>query len=360
MSAFSPLLAITLALILGIIWQSTGLLPWIALVFVGIAVATFFARQYQQTTFVALITTFFVAGALRYEQQQHNFERFLSEGCNKACRVTGTIEDIETSYRHANNTIITVTLQKMCHKNVPVKTAQGLTLKITTRQNIDHLQTGDIIYCPKIFLRACAHEGYKRYLIKEHMAGHVHTQQPIKVLYRPKRSINRWLNNQRNAILQQNYNNLSPHTFTLFGSIFWGKKELDAQEMDPIKDQFKVWGIMHYLARSGLHVLLFVMLWAWLFALLPLPFFLKQLLMGMVMIGYHLLSWPSISFIRSLAMFLLYKICLIRNLQINVLHLLALTCVSVLLINPHQLFFLDFQLSFGLTFALAWLTSLRA
>jgi competence protein ComEC len=189
--------------------------------------------------------------------------------------------------------------------------------------------------------------------------GHVITSQPIVCLQRPYFSINRWLIEKRNALLQKAEKKLSPLSFTLFASIFWGKKELNNYHMEPIKDQFKIWGILHYLARSGLHVLLFIILWNWIFSFLPFRFGIKQLLLGLIIVGYHLLSWPSISFIRSIISFVFYKICLFNDLQINILHLLALTCTLVLLVNPFQLFFLDFQLSFGLTFALAWLSLLQ-
>lgn len=213
--------------------------------------------------------------------------------------------------------------------------------------------------CSPIFLRDCTNENYKRYLIKEQLLGHINSNRPFKLIKRPHYSFNRWLTQKRNALLTKASQQLSPQTFTLFASIFWGKKELDPAQMDPIKDHFKVWGILHYLARSGLHLLLFVILWGWLLSWAPLPFNAKQIFMAFLIIGYHLLSWPSISFIRSIVLFLFYKICLLYDLQINTLHLLALTCIIILVINPFQLFFLDFQLSFGLTFALAWLTTLQ-
>ena len=359
MIQFSPLLPCTLALILGIIWQAIGMVPWLALVFLSIMVVAFFARHYTYATVIAVATTFFIAGALRYEQQKNSFEQFIQTGCDTSCALTASVDDIEVSYRSPGVSILTVTIVDMQHKNISISAANGFQLKIATKQPVDHLHPGDIISCPKIFLRAPTHESYKRYLIKEHLAGHATTQRAITVLQRPTYSVTSWLAQQRNAVLQQAHAKLSPTTFTLFASIFWGKKELDAYYMNPIKEQFKIWGILHYLARSGLHVLLFVILWAWLLAWLPLPFAIKQIILTLLIMSYHLLSWPSVSFMRSLVMFLCYKACCIYNLQINVLHLLALTCMGILLINPFQLFFLDFQLSFGLTFALAWLTMLQ-
>lgn len=359
MLQFSPLLPCTLALILGILWESVGLAWWLPLICCVVMVAAFFARHYHYATLIALALSCFIAGALRYEQQRNHFERFSRAVCNSCCILTATIDDIETSYRTQGVHVITATIDQLLHKGSVVADNPGLHLKIATKQPVDHLRVGDTITCPKIFLRDATGSGYQRYLIKEQLAGHVTTQQPITLTQRPTFSFVRWVAERRNAILNNTHSSLSATAFTLFASIFLGKKELASHEMDPIKDRFKIWGILHYLARSGLHVLLFVMLWIWILAWVPLPFAAKELVMVVLIIGYHFLSWSSVSFLRAFAMFLLYKICRIHNLQINVLHLLALTCMGTLLINPFQLFFLDFQLSFALTFALAWLTMLE-
>ena len=356
---FSPLLLFSFTLILGIVWQAMGFMPWLAFPLIGIICIAFFAHHHRTLPIAALACCFFLAGALRYQQQKINFDTCLQNITNKACAVTATITDIEPSYKKPGHTVITVAIEELHQHHESIQAAQGMVLKIATKLPTAHLQAGDLVACPTLFLRACSNENYKRYLIKEHILGHVTSNRPFKVLKRPSYSLNRWLTNKRNSILEHTSSAVSPRTFTLFASIFFGKKELSSEHMEPIKDQFKIWGILHYLARSGLHVLLFVILWSWLLSWVPIPFNAKQIVMALLIMGYHILSWPSISFIRSILLFLMYKLCLLRDLQINTLHLLSLVCITILLINPFQLFFLDFQLSFGLTFALAWLTTLQ-
>lgn len=356
---FSPLLPFTLTLILGIVWQAIGFIPWLAFPLISIICIAFFSQHNRVLTIAALSCCFFFVGALRYQQQKNHFDACLHAATNRACTLKATIADIEPSYKKPGHTVLTVAIEELKNFEEIIPSVQGMLLKMSTKQATDHLQTGDLISCPTLYLRDCTNENYKRYLIKEQLLGHVTTNRAFKVLKRPAFSLNRWLTQKRNAILNNASQQLSPTTFTLFASIFWGKKELDSQHMDPIKDQFKIWGILHYLARSGLHVLLFVILWSWLLSWIPIPFNAKQIFMALLIIGYHILSWPSISFIRSILLFLLYKLCLLKDLQINTLHLLSFVCITILLINPFQLFFLDFQLSFGLTFALAWLTTLQ-
>ena len=93
---------------------------------------------------------------------------------------------------------------------------------------------------------------------------------------------------------------------------------------------------------------------------LPLSYNGKQGIIIFISILYALLSWSSISFMRSLSLFLLYQLCRIVKESYNVLYLTVLLCGITLVVNPLQLFFLDFQLSYALTAALALLYQVRS
>ena len=117
--------------------------------------------------------------------------------------------------------------------------------------------------------------------------------------------------------------------------------------MNTTKDYFKQWGISHYLARSGLHVVIFVMIWQTLLALLPLPLRTKNLFLILLIICYALLSWSSVSFERALLMFLLYRIACLLGYASHYIHVITLTTLRTYPQSIASLFF-DFQLSFGL------------
>ena len=138
----------------------------------------------------------------------------------------------------------------------------------------------------------------------------------------------------------------------MFSSIFFGNKHNKKYFFEKSKNQFKCWGILHFIARSGLHLMLFIFLWQLLFRLIPIPFAYKQWILIIFGIVYFFLSWASISFLRALFIFFAYKISPFFNTRVNLLHFLSLTALFMLINNPVLLFFLDFQLSFGLTFAL--------
>ncbi len=155
----------------------------------------------------------------------------------------------------------------------------------------------------------------------------------------------------RKKILQRIKNKLSTETFPYFSSIFLGNKK---EAISPRqKNIFNIWGISHYLARSGLHIVIFIIIWQLIFNFIPIPLKTKSLFLLIVSIIYLAFSWPSLSFMRAFSIFILYQISKILDKQANFLHILTMICILILINNPIQLFFLDFQLTFALTFALS-------
>lgn len=145
----------------------------------------------------------------------------------------------------------------------------------------------------------------------------------------PSRSTLRTIAQIRDNLYQRLQQKLSPTAFSLFSTLFLGNKR-----RDDIREQrhfFGFWGITHFLARSGLHVALFIMLWSMLFGFVPLPFFLKHSLLLLICGTYFLLSWPSVSFLRAFSVFLLYEFGVLCKQQTHFIHLLSLVCLTLLL-----------------------------
>jgi competence protein ComEC len=193
------------------------------------------------------------------------------------------------------------------------------------------------------------------YLIKEGIAGTVFLPSYKGTLIeRPEYSLRRWIDEIRTTILKGVCSCLDRSTQALYASLFLGNRSAKKDELDKVADEFRAWGISHYLARSGLHMVIFASLWSLLLNMLPLANIVKILLLCIITALYATLSWSSISFIRALSAFVAYKLYSLLRIPAHSIHVFSLVCYFVLLDNPTQLFFLDFQLSFGLTFGIAW------
>lgn len=218
----------------------------------------------------------------------------------------------------------------------------------------------DIIECGPININLNEASDFKQYLQKEGIHGTCFVEKPLyKKLYRPSFSFVDWLYWQRELLQIKLRKKMSPETYSFFSSLFMGNKHSIKSTLERFKGDFKLWGISHHLARSGLHLIIFILIWHFLLNLLPLPFIIKHTVSALLVFIYALFSWPSISFWRAFSTYFFYKISLTYDMALHPLHAISAVSLFFLCINPLQLFFLDFQLSFLLTFCLAWIAQLN-
>ncbi len=227
-------------------------------------------------------------------------------------------------------------------------------IHLYTQQKPDAL-VGDTIHLEHTTVKQDSGTSFADYLLRNGISGTAFLVklEPLSV-FRPAWSFDRWLFTIRDNMTQAIRTKLSPQGYALFASLFLGERSSIKKELDPISADFKQWGLAHYLARSGLHLVLFVFLWVMMLNWSPLPFALKHWTLLLLTVLYFAFSWSSAPFLRAFFTLFLYKICIFANRPSHFLHILSLITFCFLLINPIQLFFLDFQLSFGLTAALAW------
>lgn len=213
----------------------------------------------------------------------------------------------------------------------------------------------DTVHCS--VERIPAPEGdFRLYLYKESIDATAF--QPIvqtKIIHHPTYSFKRWVNQKKRILHYTLLRKMTPPTFALFSSLFMGNRSSIKQELEPQKPLFKVWGISHFLARSGIHLLIFIILLSRLLTLIPAPFLIKHSFLLFCAFIYFLFSWASVSFYRAFYTFLFYKITTFMNIPLHSMHALALVCLVILCQSPLQVLFLDFQLTFLLTFCLIWI-----
>lgn len=200
---------------------------------------------------------------------------------------------------------------------------------------------------------------YDDYLLKQGAVAAIFASggKQCKVVHRPTWSLQRFFWKLRDRVYTGLQRRLSPQTFKYLSLIFLGNKQ--QADVNTMRATFNQWGVAHHLARSGLHIVLFIVMWTSLLRLVPVHCFLKKLMLILLCLVYACLSWSSLPFVRALYAFLLMQVGHLFCRQANYLHLLSIICLVLLLFNPLQLFFLDFQLSFALTFSLVFL-SLRS
>jgi predicted membrane metal-binding protein len=214
----------------------------------------------------------------------------------------------------------------------------------------------DTIQCGPLAIKEPSDKGFALYLHREGVGATSFAINTFsKRIHRPKSSLSSWLFWQRELLQIKLRKKLSRQTFALFSSLFIGNRNPVTNTLAPHKQHFKKWGILHHLARSGLHLVVFIMVWHYLLNIIPLSFVYKHSIISLLVLFYFLFSWSSLSFLRALTVYVLYKIGTLAQTKVHPLHAISSTCLLLLIHNPFHLFFLDFQLSFLLSFCLLWI-----
>ena len=294
-----------------------------------------------------------------HHKELRDYDNFYTFTENKKVTITGTVIDKnETVSNHKKVTTVTIAIDTIATENY-AQTSNKLLLFYTERNN--NIAVGDTITFFDISCKRPSNESFQRYQIKEQIVATIFDKATKYIInYHPTWSLRYWIWNHKKRLLDSLAIKLSSNGFRFFSSLFLGNRACIKTELEETNEQFKVWGISHFLARSGLHLALFILIWHTIFCIIPLPLIIKQLIITLLSCIYFILTWTSAPFTRSFALFFINKLCLFTKTSFYLLHYVTLVCFCFLLYCPLYLFFLDFQLSFALTFALAWFNQLFA
>jgi competence protein ComEC len=360
-----PLLWLSCAYIGGILliyfFQSTIALSLISSLLCIFTLVIFkIIKDLRPYLILLLIGPSFFCGGILYKQQINSYKQFLKQIHMQPINCTVTINDINTIDHPRFRNLVSATIENAQFTKTETSVATTKqSLLIYTAQHVPFC-VGDSILLKNIKIKDAVSSSLLQFFIKEGVAGTIVADfDTAKLIKRPKTSLSRFIYEKKINNFRMLQKKLSHSSFTFFSSFFLGNRKINKKENDELKYQCKYWGISHYLARSGLHLVIFIMVWEYILRFLPIFFLLKQALLIVITLIYFIFTWNSISFFRAFLTFMLYKLYLFKNVQIHTLHAIILITLIVLVANPAQLFFLDFQLSFGITLLLAWINHFK-
>ncbi len=353
-SLISPLFLSTVSLLLGIIlgytvYQEALSRTLIFIIFLSLyLISLIFDKR--------ILFLLLMFGTMRILFQSYSYDQILFKK-NEFITVEGIVTDISDSSQKRFKKSLLVQIHNMQGNDKTLYFyTTNYTIQIYTKE-VDEIKVGDTIALYNIRLKKNNKASFKKYLIKENIITISFIENlSYKILESPPFSASRLIFNIKKKIYNTLKKKVTPSSFGFFSSLFLGNKNINKPYLERISNQFKQWGILHFLARSGLHLVIFILIWELVFSLMPFNFIIKQILLIVFSVIYFLLSWSSISFIRAFIIFLLAKWCILNKHPLHFMHILLLTCCIILFTNPMQLFFLDFQLSFLLTFGLNWIS----
>lgn len=133
-----------------------------------------------------------------------------------------------------------------------------------------------------------------------------------------------------------------------FQTIFLGK----TMPHNNYRELFNCFGITHYLARSGLHIKIYLNCLLLIFLFLGISYPLILLFQIIILLFFYFISYASISFWRSLLMFIIQALCEFFKKNISGLEVISLVGIITMIIHPFAFLQLSTQLTFLTTLIL--------
>lgn len=344
----------TVCLIIGITAGYTTT-PSYALCYAGLILfALLWAHEYCPIGIkkIFFYSSFCILGYVLMYHQRASYQEAVNRYSCIPLHCIGTVTDhISTPHLPLRNKL-TITLEEISQDNgAHWENFSDYCLTIQTQKPHESL-VGSRIALSNIILKPSS-TSFTLFCIRTKLLGVIHQPQlSYTLIDRPYVSLTRLLYTYKKRMLTFFRTQMNSPTFTLFSALFLGNNDSIKKQVKQYQISFQNWGIIHYLARSGLHLVIVTALLEYMLFILPWSFTIGRIIILGCALLYWILSWASLSFYRALAVFVFSQSARIARKQHHFLHLLLFTCSCFLIINPIVLFFLDFQLTFGITIAL--------
>lgn len=307
-----------------------------------------------------LIISIFV-GNYCYNKQISSFQNFKNQINHHNFDVTGCVIDYTKNSNNLFKHRLTIQAETFSNQIKSFKITKHLYLYT---QKSPAVYIGDEILIKDLKFNLTDNGCFDNFLIKNNIAATIFT---FKLNFKKKSNstntfsilkIKNLLKKYKNHLLKKINLKMNKQTATIFNSVFLGYKINHSFEIKKLKQSFQTWGTVHYLARSGLHLVIISTIWQTISNLFKIPFIFSNILMLFNMLIFYLLSWSAIPFWRALIVIMCNRIYQLWHLPIHPIHILNISCILMILKNPISIFFLDFQLSFLLTYGLVFLSEL--
>lgn len=348
-----PLYAYVIAYMFGICMQAQEcMLLGSILLTITCGVSLLYTHFYKRMILFCIL--FFAAGAYRFYVTIEAYKNiFVFQSKEQPLWGTGTVCDISPHNHVYFKQKISLALNTLGTENEtahaePCKGVIHLFAPEHDRYAID-----DVITLHNLYLQ---NPRTKRDLIERTKDGvialHFKTKKSRLQKRSARDSAKRYLFNFKMTILTDAIQEMNQAAKTLYATLFLGNKKLLPLPATTTQ-QFNTWGISHHLARSGLHMVIVIWLWSLCIHRIPCSTSIKHGTLIALGLLYYFFSWPTLSFNRACFAFFLFHICSWNKIRLDALQAVAWATLCFLFVCPAHLFALDFQLSFGLTHALA-------
>lgn len=364
-----PLLTALSGCLFGLVWQEYSAIkdPLILLALFAASLPLSIHAYFSHKNELRISSTFFLCmlgAACLYQTPHYALEQLVEKYKGQPITLCGTIQDVREEHYTKTVTLHSVEIQKHGKSEKPC----WFTKALVQIPRSNPTPSGARMFISHQYISAHP-ETLAFYQLKEHLLGCYFPQKndvtlgntPLPSSQNPTTPQKEspaptgWTYFQKERLNRSINDVFSLATQNMIKSVFIGDSQVLNSET---RSLFERWGISHYLARSGLHLILLATLLIFILNACGLPFFATRGAALAFSIMYHVLTTPSTSFMRAFSMNIMIGAALLLGTTPTMLHLFSVVTLMTLLANPFTLFSLDFQLSFGISGALILLFSI--
>jgi competence protein ComEC len=361
-----PLVKYTICFVIGILLtsviqiESTILLTIFGLVILLLFLSMLlFKNKYafvnNLLAFILIVLCSFFITQIRTESFNSSLIKYHKE---KDVLVYGKADNIEL--RRDSEIVFTVITDSIHIAGTTIKQSERILCKfrgdsLRREELYSKLLPGNSIYVEGIFLKGREQRNpgefdYNKYLNSKGIPGILicNEDDSLKILSNEVNVFDAWIFNARKMIDSRIHQIFNSETSGLLrGLILADRSEIDFE----LKTQFINSGVIHVLAVSGLHVGYILIIFIFLFGRFNI--YLRTILVAAGLLAFMFITGVPPSVFRATVMAIIILIAFITNRSTNLINSIAFAAITLLLVDPHEIYNPGFQLSFSAVLSIA-------
>jgi ComEC/Rec2-related protein len=320
-------------------WWAVGTALFLFLTFLRLSISFYADKKHKKIVFIFLCAVFLVAGLVPVGWIIRANARPVFDGFHTVqCVVKGDAE--------ADGAVINLTVDGLVVDGKRVSGSARLSIRLADESLIENLRSGTVLRLTGAQLtgtQLLTESGpNRRYYVDNSYYQIRGNENNLEILGTNNRSPGLFAS-VRNRIQETLHRFLPTESAETAYALVVGEKAFSS---DDTYHTFRLSGVAHVLAVSGLHIGFVIMVFSTLTNKIPMKRWLRLLLLGSVLFFYSGICMFSPSVMRAVIMGLIASYAKFYGLRSDRFNNLGIAAILILAVNPFHLYNLSFQMSF--------------
>ncbi len=245
-----PIIYYLCGFILGISFHNHSLL--LIPLCMAIGLLTFFKYRIHLIIWVCGMVAF---GCVAHNGYALLYEKAAAQIPTTPIMITGVVTDIQKTNHRIFKNLVVLSLNSINGTSTSwFNPHHKIHIYVSSYPSVE---VDDVITLENVQCKKPPQSSYRGHLMREQTIATIFTPKIVPSYHsKPTFSYKRWIYNTKILVTKRATQSLIPVAKSLYASLFLGNKTYTSSCYESIKEQFRRWGLSHYLARSGAYVYL--------------------------------------------------------------------------------------------------------